>query len=198
LPRHALEALRQPLEDGFVTIARAQGRTMFPAKFMLVAAQNPCPCGFLGESKKICRCTLSQISRYKKRLSGPLLDRIDIHLDVPAVDVDNFHQNTQNESSKTIQNRVQKARDKQTKRFAGTRLVTNADMSSKDIKTYCVLYSECLQLLKKAAETMHLSARSYYRTIKIARTIADLEDAENIETMHIAEALQYRPRTELT
>ena len=194
LPRHVLEAMRQPLEDGFITISRSHGRTKFPAKFMLVAAQNPCPCGFLGDNKKTCRCTSSQILRYKKRLSGPLIDRIDIHLDVPAVDVDKLHQVTPSEPSKAIRRRVQKARDIQTKRFLKTFIVTNADMSSKDIKAFCKLSSECLGLLKRAVETMHLSARSYYRSIKLARTIADLEASKNLTPIHIAEALQYRPQ----
>lgn len=198
-PRFVLEALRQPLEDGFVTISRAQGRTKFPAKFMLVAALNPCPCGFFGDPKKQCRCSPSQILRYQKRLSGPLLDRIDIHLDVPAVEVDKLTKTDtlQTETSKHIRKRVQHARDIQTQRFLGTKLTANADMASKDLKLWCELSEEATTLLKKAVEAMHLSARSYYRTIKLARTIADLENTKTIQEQHIAESLQYRPRISL-
>lgn len=193
--RFALEAMRQPLEDGVVSISRASGRINFPAKFMLVAALNPCPCGYFGDSKHTCTCNPSQILRYQKRVSGPLLDRIDIHLDVPAVDVEKLTKTTTtSEKSETIRNRVQNARDKQKQRFIKTKLTSNAEMSSKDIKQFCELSPACITLLKQAIERIHLSARSYHRIIKLARTIADLEASEDIEQKHIAESLQYRPR----
>ncbi|HEX7041653.1 MAG TPA: YifB family Mg chelatase-like AAA ATPase [Patescibacteria group bacterium] len=195
-PRTVLESLRQPLEDGVVTIARAQGRITFPAKSMLIAAQNPCPCGYLGDNSHNCTCSPSQIIRYQKKISGPLLDRIDIHIEVPKVDTKKLtSKDIQNaESSKEIRERVQKARDMQTKRFTGTKLSANSDMDSRDIKVFCTLNDECLNLLRNAVDKFQLSARSYYRIIKLSRTIADLEGTEEIAQNHIAEALQYRPR----
>lgn len=196
--RHVLEALRQPMEDGFVTISRASGRITFPSKFMLVAAQNPCPCGFLGDKTHECKCTSSQILRYQKRVSGPMLDRIDIHLEVPAVKVEKLTSGTKikSESSKDIRKRVQKARDIQTKRFKKLKITSNSEMSSRDVKKFCELTDECLNLLRMAVSKMNLSARSYHRTIKIARTIADLGGAKEISVAHLAEALQYRPKLE--
>ncbi len=196
--RHVLEALRQPMEDGFVTISRASGRITFPSKFMLVAAQNPCPCGFLGDKTHECRCTATQILRYQKRVSGPMLDRIDIHLDVPAVKVEKLtgKQKSDAEGSKEIRRRVQKARDLQIKRFKKTKITSNSEMGAKDIKKFCELSDDCMNLLRMAVSKMNLSARSYHRSIKIARTIADLENSKDIETTHVAEALQYRPKTE--
>lgn len=197
-PRTVVEALRQPLEDGIVSIARAQGRVTFPAKCMLVAAQNPCPCGYLGDNSHACSCNTLQISRYQKKISGPLLDRIDIHLDVPAVKVEKLAidpKSASREDSKTIYTRVQKARNIQLKRFTGTTLNSNADMAGKDIKLFCELSAECLRLLKTAVDNLHLSARSYHRIIKLSRTISDLENVENIAPNHIAEALQYRPKS---
>lgn len=197
-PRHVLEALRQPMEDGFVTISRATHRLTFPSKFLLFAAQNPCPCGYFGDKTHNCTCASSQIIRYQKKISGPMLDRIDIHLDVPAVKVEKLTsaQKNKNESSSQIRKRVQKARDIQTKRFKGTKLASNSEMGNKDIKKYCLLSNECLQLLKLAVSKMQLSARSYQRVIKLARTIADLEGSFEIKPTHIAEALQYRPKME--
>lgn len=197
-PRHVLEALRQPMEDGFITISRAHGRITFPAKFMLIAAQNPCPCGFLGDPKNQCRCMPGQIIRYQKRISGPMLDRIDIHLSVPAVKIDKLTQpdNIKAESSKSIRKRVQEARNMQTKRFKKTKITSNSEMSSRQIKEFCPLSNECIFLLRRAVSAMNLSARSYHRTIKLARTIADLEKSKNIAPPHIAETLQYRPRME--
>ncbi len=197
-PRHVLEALRQPMEDGFVTVSRAKGRITFPCKFMLVAAQNPCPCGFLGDPQNECTCTPSQILRYQKRISGPMLDRIDIHLEVPAVKLEKLVAEKdfdKQEDSRIIRKRVQKARDIQTKRFGKERkILTNSEMGNKEIKKYCPLSKECLDLLKLAVSRMKLSARSYNRVIKISRTIADLEGSSDIKPNHIAEALQYRPR----
>jgi magnesium chelatase family protein len=198
-PRHVLEALRQPLEDGTVSISRAHGRVTFPSKCMVVAAQNPCPCGFLGDPKHSCTCLPGQISRYQKKISGPMLDRIDIHIDLPAVPVEKLSENSQSnaESSESIRKRVQQARDTQTKRFAKKKVTTNAEMSTKDLKEFCELSDDCITLLRKAVTTLNLSARSYHRTIKLARTIADLSMSEQIEVAHIAEALQYRPRLEI-
>jgi len=200
-PRHVLEALRQPMEDGTITISRSSGRINFPAKFMLIGAQNPCPCGYLGDLNHECKCTSSQIIRYQKRVSGPMLDRIDIHLDVPAVKVDKLtkeYKNIKIESSREIRKRVQKARNIQTKRFKSgnclTKISSNAEMTNKDIKVFCELSNKCLSFLRKAVDKMHLSARSYHRVVKLSRTIADLEEAKNISPSHIAEALQYRPR----
>jgi magnesium chelatase family protein len=198
-PRHVLEALRQPMEDGFVVISRANGRILFPSKFILFAAQNPCPCGYFGDPTHDCKCMPGQVSRYQKRVSGPMLDRIDIHLDVPAVKVEKLtsQEKSQNESSKIIQKRVQAARDIQTKRFKNSKITSNAEMSNKDIKKFCELSDECLSLLKLAVTKMQLSARSYQRTIKLARTIADLEMENDIKPQHIAESLQYRPKLEI-
>lgn len=194
-PRIVLESLRQPMEDGVVTISRAQGRVTFPAKAMIVAAQNPCPCGYLGDNSHSCTCSPSQIIHYQKKISGPLLDRIDIHLEVPKVETNKLTTQEVRESSHTVRSRVQRARDRQTKRFAGTPLTSNADMTSKDIRLFCPLSPECIDILKKAVDMFHLSARSYYRIIKISQTIADLDEKEIIEPSHIAEALQYRPKS---
>jgi magnesium chelatase family protein len=198
-PRHVLEALRQPMEDGFVVISRANGRILFPSKFILFAAQNPCPCGYFGDPTHNCTCMPGQVSRYQKKISGPMLDRIDIHLDVPAVKVEKLtsQEKSRNESSKVIQKRVQAARDIQTKRFKGLKITSNAEMGNKDIRKFCELSDECLSLLKLAVTKMQLSARSYQRTIKLARTIADLETAKEIKPQHIAESLQYRPKLDI-
>lgn len=207
-PRHVLEALRQPLEDGVVSISRAHGRLSFPAKCMLVAAQNPCPCGYFGDPKHECKCMPGQLLRYQKRVSGPMLDRIDIHLDVPAVDTQKltaYEKDLKIELSSTIRKRVQKARDLQTKRFknhplrqladGGQKHITsNAEMSNRDVKEFCELSTGCINLLRLAVANLNLSARSYYRTLKLARTIADLENSKQIQPVHIGEALQFRPK----
>jgi magnesium chelatase family protein len=197
-PRIVLEALRQPLEDGFISISRAQGRVAFPAKFMMIAAMNPCPCGFLGDPTHECKCSPVQILQYQKKISGPLLDRIDIHIEVPAVKVEKLtsDQSTNNEKSETVKMRVQKARDRQTQRFEKTSIKSNAEMSSRDVRTFCKLDEESTNLMKMAVDKMKLSARSYYRILKLARTIADLAESEAIKQNHIAEALQYRPKVE--
>ncbi len=195
-PRHVLESLRGPLEDGVVTVSRASSSLSFPANFTLIAASNPCPCGFLGDDTKECTCQPGQISRYQKRLSGPILDRIDLHVDVPAVKIDKLTSNLDGESSESIRARVQKAKEIQLKRFDKLTISGNSEMSPKEIKIFCKLSPECLNLLKAAVSKMQLSARAYHRILKVARTIADLEGITNIDTTHIAEALQYRSRVE--
>ncbi|KKQ14890.1 MAG: Mg chelatase, subunit ChlI [Candidatus Daviesbacteria bacterium GW2011_GWA1_36_8] len=195
-PRQVLESLRQPLEDRHVVISRASGSLSFPAQFILLAAQNPCPCGFLGDIKKSCICMPGQVSRYQKKLSGPLLDRIDIHLDVPAVDVEKLTGDLKSETSKEIKKRVEKTRKIQSKRFAGTGILTNSEMNNSQIKQFCTIKKEALDLLKLAIVQMNLSARSYHRILKLSRTIADLADSEHIEQHHIAEALQYRAKSD--
>lgn len=197
-PRHVLEALRQPMEDGVVTISRAKGTLSFPSQFIMAAASNPCPCGYLGDEKRQCRCLPGQIIRYQKRISGPILDRIDLHLEVPAVKVEKLTgEGLVAESSSIIRKRVQAARNRQLKRFTDTGLVANAEMESREIKKYCPLSSEVMVLLRQAIAQLGLSARSYFRVIKVARTIVDLAGEEEIAATHVAEALQYRPRQEL-
>lgn len=197
-PRSVLESLRQPLEDGKVTISRAKGSVTYPAQFLLVAASNPCPCGYFGDPKRPCKCTSSQISRYQKRISGPILDRIDIHIEVPSVETQKLVSETkpEAESSKEIQSRVQKAREVQIKRFAGTYFKSNAEMGTKEVKKYCALSDECRTILRSAIATLNLSARAYFKVIKVARTIADLSGEKEIAVNHLAEALQYRLRDE--
>ncbi len=195
-PRSVLEALRQPMEDGLVTISRASGTLTFPSKFILVAAANPCPCGYLGDYSKPCNCLPGQIQRYQKRISGPIIDRIDLHIDIPAVKIEKLIENEREkrESSKEIKARVQKARNWQIERFKGTKIKSNGEMTTKDVKFFCPLSRECQNLLYQAAIQLNLSARSFYRIIKIARTIADLAQEKEILKEHLAEALQYRPR----
>jgi magnesium chelatase family protein len=191
-PRSVLEALRQPLEDGFVTVSRANSSVLFPAKFTLVAAANPCPCGYFGDSFKECNCTQAQIARYQKRLSGPILDRIDIFLNVPAVKTNELVNLSAGESSLDIRNRVQKARNRQQKRLAKLKLISNAEMTSKQVKEVCDLDSESKDLLATAINKFQISARGYVRILKVGRTIADLDGSENIRKDHLAEAIQYR------
>jgi len=198
-PRHVLESLRQPMEDGVVTISRAKGSVTYPAQFLLVAASNPCPCGYYGDPKRACKCLPGMISRYQKRISGPILDRIDLHVEVPSVDTQKLvgeAEKKTREASKMIQKRVQKARDVQSKRYRGTKFKSNSELSSKAVKQFCPLSPECLALLRSAVAQMNLTARSYHKVIKVARTIADLEGVKDITQMHISEALQYRPQTE--
>lgn len=191
--RDALEVLRQPLEDGVVTIARASTTLTFPANFMLIAAMNPCPCGYFGHPEKECICTPFQIQKYCSKISGPLLDRIDLHIEVPALKVDELtEENPPAESSKTIRMRIENARKIQLKRFQGTKIYTNAQMSGKMIRKYCPIKQDGKKLLKSAIEKLNLSARAYDRILKVSRTIADLEGSEEITTQHIAEAIQYR------
>lgn len=194
-PRSVLEALRQPMEDGVVTISRAAGSITYPAKFILVAAANPCPCGYLGNEKHQCRCLPGQIIRYQKRLSGPILDRIDLHIEVPAVKIEKLtDQGVIAEESSSIRKRVQQARNIQRRRLGKTNLTCNAEMQTKEVKEFCSLNQDCLNLLRQAVSQMNLSARGFYRVIKVARTIADLGQEEKISVAHLAEALQYRAR----
>ncbi len=194
-PRSVLEALRQPVEDGVVTISRASGAVRFPAKFMLVAAANPCPCGYFGSNTHRCTCTMTQINRYQKRMSGPLMDRIDIHVSLPALEVkDLILSTTGQKTSKEINSEVEKARSAQLNRANIIGVTTNAELSSRQVKKYCHMTQEAESILQKAITVYQLSARTYYRIIKVSQTIADLECAGIIEMQHIAEALQYRPR----
>jgi len=190
--KNVLEVLRQPLEDGKVTISRAQTTLTFPARFMLVAAMNPCPCGYRGDPKHQCNCSKQNIQRYWSKISGPLLDRIDIHVEVPALEWRDLTGMAEGESSETIRARVAKARKIQLKRLKGTGIFCNAQMGSALIKKHCRLSKESLALLEKAVQKLGLSARAYHRILKIARTIADLENAQDILPFHVAEAVQYR------
>jgi len=196
-PRSVLEALRQPLEDGIVTVSRAQGTLTFPANFLLVAAQNPCPCGFLSDPEKRCICTPTQILKYQKKISGPLLDRIDIHIEVPRLNYEKLAAENLAENSESVRKRVQAARDIQHKRFKGLKLKSNSAINSKYIKEFCKLDKEAEKMIGQAVLQMKLSARIFHRLVKVARTIADLEGAETIKASHIAEALQYRPQERL-
>jgi magnesium chelatase family protein len=171
----ALESLRQPLEDKVITISRAEGSLTFPANFMLVAAMNPCPCGYYGDPVKECKCSSSTITRYQKRLSGPLLDRIDIFVDVPRIDYEKLMDEKTAENSDTVRKRVQAARQIQLDRFSGTKLTGNADMSTVEVKEFCRLDPAALNLLKTAMKQLHFTARAFHRTIKLARTVADLD-----------------------
>jgi len=197
-PRSVLEAMRQPLEDGYLTISRSKERVRYPARFMLVASANPCPCGYLNHPKKQCLCSARVIRKYQKRISGPILDRIDLHVDVPPVDLEELAENQKAsqflESSKIIRERVVRARKIQNLRFIGDSIYTNAEMKNPQIKKYCKLSKEVEQILQQASAKFQLSARSYLKMIKVARTIADLEGTPEIEVSHMAEALQYRSK----
>ncbi len=189
-----LEVLRQPLEDKVVTISRAQGTLTFPANFQLIAAMNPCPCGYYGDASKPCTCAPSTVTKYQHRISGPLLDRIDIHVDVPRVDYEKLTDLRLGEPSTDIALRVETAREVQRQRFAGTRLACNTDMHPAEVRQYCTLDDPCRNLMHAAMNQMDLSARAYHRILKLARTIADLAGSASITQVHLAEALQYRPK----
>ena len=198
--KHVLEVLRQPLEDKMVTISRAKGSLTFPSNFQMVAAMNPCPCGYYGDPLKPCTCSHASISKYQKRISGPLLDRIDIHIPVPRVEYDKLSDKRFGEPSSTIRERVEGARAIQQQRFKQENtkrkraIYANADMHTADIRKYCVLNEDCQNLMRSAMQQLQLSARAYHRILKLARTIADLAGEEEINATHLAEALQYRPQ----
>ena len=190
--RSALESLRQPLEDGVITISRAGGTVTYPASFMLCASMNPCPCGNYGSSKRRCACTPNDIRKYRARVSGPLLDRIDIQVEVDGVEYDDLVSEAKEETSAQVKERADYARKIQRARFEGSTIGTNAEMSEKETREYCRLNAECEAALKEAFETLHLSARARSRILKVARTIADLDSSENITTEHLYEAISYR------
>lgn len=196
-PSRVLEVMRQPLEDKLVTISRAQGSLTFPANFQLVGAMNPCPCGYYGDPVKACTCSSSTITRYQKRLSGPLLDRIDIHVEVPRVDYEKLSDERLGEPSADVRERVEAARQLQRQRLAPDGILQNADMGVAQVRKYCQLDEESAALLKTAMTQMQLTARAYHRILKLARTIADLAGEQDSGPNHLAEALQYRTRTEL-
>ncbi|MCL5094166.1 MAG: YifB family Mg chelatase-like AAA ATPase [Patescibacteria group bacterium] len=195
-PRSVLEVLRQPLEDNIITISRAAGSLTFPAKFILVTAQNPCPCGYLNDPVKTCSCSQNQIAKYNKKISGPLLDRIDLHIEVPRLKFEKLESDSSLESSKEIKEKVEKARQTQRKRFENSKTLTNSEMSLPEIKKYCSLDEKSKELIRQAVNQLNLSARTYHKILKIARTIADLANSGDIQTEHLAEALQYRFKKE--
>ena len=201
-----LEVMRQPMEDKVVTISRAKGSLTFSANFQLIAAMNPCPCGFHGDAQKPCSCAPAVVTKYQKRISGPLLDRIDIHIEVPRVDYEKLSSDRVGETSEAIRARVQTARNLQIKRYSSTRnsnteysnIVCNADMRVGEIRQFCKVGEEGQRLMRAAMTQLNLSARAYHRILKLARTIADLAGCEEIQSVHLAEALQYRPKLMLS
>ncbi len=190
--RHVIDSLRQPIEDGDVTISRVNHAVNFPARFMLVAAMNPCPCGYLGDPKHACSCGAAQIYKYRSRISGPLLDRIDIHIEVSPVDIRELASDRHEDPSRVIKERIAKARDIQRKRFAGGKIHANAQMPVRDIRKYCDHDAAAEKMLVAAMEKWALSPRAYHRVLKVARTISDLDGHDNVNEAHIAEALRYR------
>jgi magnesium chelatase family protein len=196
LSQTVLEVMRQPLEDGVVSIGRARGTVVFPARFMLVGAMNPCPCGYAGDTTRACTCQSSAVDRYQKRLSGPLLDRIDLHVEVPRIEYEKLAADSVAESSSAVRARVEAARARQWDRFAGSRVASNAEMGIRELKLHCGLDPAGEALIKAAVQRLGLSARAYHRVLKVARTIADLAAADRIGPAHLAEAIQYQRRSE--
>jgi magnesium chelatase family protein len=190
--KNVLEVLRQPMEDGHVTISRASSTVTYPANFVLVAAMNPCPCGFFGDPKRECHCSALQIRRYRSKISGPLMDRIDIHMEVPPVPFKDLSSRESGQSSREILGRVKRARKIQNERFRKMKIHTNAGMSSRQIRQFCALDAESNELMEEAMDKLGLSARAHSRILKISRTIADLESSPHIRAHHVAEAIQYR------
>ena len=193
-PSNMLDMLRQPLESGSVTISRASGSLTFPAQFLLIGAMNPCPCGWYGDPVRNCTCNPAIVTRYQRKLSGPLLDRIDIHVEVPRVDYDKLTEDRQGEPSANVRRRVVSARRIQQERFAALPFNTNAEIGPRHVREFCALHTEAQNLMKTAMDRMHLTARSFHRVLKLARTIADMDEADTIAVQHLAEALQYRPK----
>jgi magnesium chelatase family protein len=190
--KNVLEVLRQPMEEGYVTIARALSSITYPARFMLVAAMNPCPCGYFSDPNHECTCTYTKIHRYRSRISGPLMDRIDIHVEVPAVRYKDLASQHDTETSADIRGRMNRARAMQSERLKRTKIHCNSQMNNRQIKRYCPVGSDSNNLLEAAIDKLGLSARAYNRILRIARTIADLERAEHIGAHHVSEAIQYR------